>query len=91
MGLFKYILSPLYRIWFYILVALPIIVLLPILLISISREQWYPFFFKLARFWAKFILTGMGFRWKIKREQVPDSKMSYMFIANHTSMADICS
>jgi len=89
MGLFKYILSPLYRIWFYILVALPIIVLLPILLISISKEQWYPFFFKLARFWAKFILTGMGFRWKIKREQVPDSKMSYMFIANHTSMADI--
>lgn len=31
----------------------------------------------------------MGFRYKIKREQTPNYKMSYMFIANHTSMTDI--
>jgi len=79
----------LYRIWFYILVAIPIIVLFPILLISISREQWYPFFFRLARFWAKFILIGMGFVWKIEREQTPEKDKSYMFVANHTSMVDI--
>lgn len=78
-----------YRIWFYILVAIPIILLLPILLLSISREQWYPFFFKLARFWAKFILIGMGFNYKIYRQQEPNPKASYMFVANHTSMADI--
>ena len=89
MKVIKYPFWILYRIWFYVLVALPIIVLFPILLISISREQWYPFFFKLARFWAKFILYGMGFRIKIKREQIPDTKKSYMFIANHTSMTDI--
>lgn len=89
MKVIKYPFWILYRIWFYVLVALPIIVLFPILLISISREQWYPFFFKLARFWAKFILYGMGFRIKIKREQIPDKKKSYMFIANHTSMTDI--
>ncbi len=79
----------LYRIWFYVLVALPIIALFPILLISISREQWYPFFFRLARFWAKFILIGMGFIWKIEREQTPEKDESYMFVANHTSMVDI--
>ena len=89
MKVIKYPFWIFYRIWFYVLVALPIIVLFPILLISISREQWYPFFFKLARFWAKFILYGMGFLIKIKREQVPDNKKSYMFIANHTSMTDI--
>lgn len=89
MKLFKYIFWLFYRIWFYVLVALPIILLFPILLISISREQWYPFFFKLARFWAKFILIGMGFNWKVQYEQMPVSKKSYMFIANHTSMADI--
>lgn len=78
-----------YRIWFYVLVALPIIVLFPILLVSISREQWYPYFFRLARFWAKFILVGMGFIWKIEREQTPEKNKSYMFIGNHTSMVDI--
>lgn len=89
MRIFKYIFWVIYRVWFYILVALPIILLLPFLLISISREQWYPFFFKLARFWAKFILLGMGFRFVIKREQTPERRKSYMFIANHTSMTDI--
>ena len=89
MAIFKYPFWVLYRIWFYILVAIPIIVLFPLLIISISREQWYPYFFKLARFWAKFILIGMGFWYKIEREEIPDSDKSYMFIANHTSMADI--
>lgn len=89
MKLFKYIFWILYRIWFYILVALPIIVLFPILVISILKESWYPFFFKLARFWAYFILIGMGFNVKIEREQIPEASKSYMFIANHTSMADI--
>ena len=86
---FKYIFWTLYRIWFYILVALPILVMFPILLISISKESWYPFFFKIARFWAKIILIGMGFNYRIEREQTPEKDKSYMFIANHTSMADI--
>jgi 1-acyl-sn-glycerol-3-phosphate acyltransferase len=61
----------------------------PILLISILKESWYPFFFKLARIWAKIILIGMGFRWKIESNQTPEKSKSYMFIANHTSMTDI--
>jgi len=89
MIVFKYIFWVLYRIWFYILVIIPIIVLFPILIISVSREQWYPFFFRIARFWAKFILVGMGFRWKIKKRQILEKGKSYMFIANHTSMVDI--
>ena len=89
MKLIKYPFWILYRIWFYILVALPIIFLFPLLVISILKEKWYPYFFKLARFWAKFILFGMGFHWTIEREQTPEEDKSYMFIANHTSMADI--
>jgi 1-acyl-sn-glycerol-3-phosphate acyltransferase len=89
MAIIKYPFWVLYRVWFYILVALPIIVLFPILLISISREKWYSFFFKLARFWAKFILFGMGFHYKVLKDQNPSPKKSYMFIANHTSMTDI--
>lgn len=89
MKFIKYPFWILYRIWFYILVAIPIIVLFPLLIISILRESWYPFFFKLARIWAKFILIGMGFNYIIEREQTPESSKSYMFIANHTSMTDI--
>ncbi|WP_242084481.1 lysophospholipid acyltransferase family protein [Aestuariivivens sediminis] len=89
MRAFKYVFWILYRVWFYVLVALPIILLFPILLISISKESWYPFFFKLARLWARFILFGMGFKVKIRYQQKPEPGRSYMFIANHTSMADI--
>ncbi len=71
------------------LVALPILIMFPILFISILKESWYPFFFKIARFWAKIILIGMGFAYRIAREQTPKKDKSYMFIANHTSMADI--
>lgn len=87
--LLRYPLGILYRIWFYVLVALPIILLFPLLLISISKESWYPYFFKLARGWAWFILIGMGFRVSFQYRQVPEPNKSYMFIANHTSMADI--
>ncbi|WP_047549444.1 lysophospholipid acyltransferase family protein [Psychroserpens sp. Hel_I_66] len=89
MIIFRYISSTLYRIWFYILVAVPIIVLFPLLVISILKESWYPYFFKLARIWSWFILIGMGFRVKIEREEIPQKNKSYMFVANHTSMADI--
>jgi len=89
MMVFKYIFWILYRVWFYILIAIPILVAFPILLISILKESWYPFFFKLARLWAKIILVGMGFRWVIDAEQKPEKAKSYMFIANHTSMTDV--
>lgn len=89
MKVFKYIFWVFYRIWFYILVTLPIVILFPILLISILKESWYPLFFKIARLWAKIILIGMGFRYTIEREQIPEKDKSYMFIANHTSMTDI--
>ncbi len=89
MKLLKNILRFLYRIWFYILLALPIVIMFPILLISILREQWYPFYFKLARVWATIILFGMGFYPIIKREEDYKKGNSYMFVANHTSMTDV--
>jgi len=89
MKLFYYLFIILYRIWFYALVIIPIILLFPILLISVAKESWYPFFFKLARFWSTIILFGMGFYPKIKRDVSYKKEASYMFVANHTSMTDI--
>lgn len=78
-----------WRIWFYILLGLPIILMLPFLIVSILKEKWYPYFFVMARIWARFILFGMGFYYRVEREQEPEDRKSYMFVANHTSMADI--
>jgi 1-acyl-sn-glycerol-3-phosphate acyltransferase len=61
----------------------------PFLVASILKEKWYPYFFMMARIWARFILFGMGFRYTIEQDQAILQNKSYMFTANHTSMADI--
>jgi 1-acyl-sn-glycerol-3-phosphate acyltransferase len=85
----KIVLWTLYRVWFYVLMAIPIIVMFPFLFISILSEKWYPYFFVMARIWAKIILFGMGFRVQLETEEEIIEGKSYMFVANHTSMTDI--
>ena len=85
----KIIFWAVWRVWFYVLMAIPILIMLPFLIASITFESGYPYFFKMARIWAKFILFGMGFYYKINEEQELQSHKSYMFVANHTSMIDI--
>jgi 1-acyl-sn-glycerol-3-phosphate acyltransferase len=69
--------------------AIPILVFFPFLLLFTSRTKFYPQFFMIARWWAAFILYGMGFYPRIKREQKLVKGESYMLVANHTSMTDI--
>ncbi len=78
-----------WRIWFYVLMGVPIIIMSPVLILTILSEKTYPQFFILARFWAKVILFGMGFYYRIEREQKLEKGKSYMLVANHTSMTDI--
>lgn len=85
----KIIFWTLYRIWFYVLMAIPIIIMFPFLFISILKEKWYPYFFVMARIWAKVILFGMGFYPKVETEEEIIEGKSYMFVSNHTSMTDI--
>ena len=89
MKILKNIAILIYRIWYYILLFLSILILFPFLFISILREEWYPIFFKLARFWAYIILFGMGFIPIIKKGVQYKKGESYMIVANHTSMIDI--
>ena len=80
----------LYRIWFYVLVTVPILLFFPFLLLFTISEKTYPQFFWLARnLWARPILYGMGCFPKIVREQRMKRGKSYMLVANHTSMLDI--
>ena len=79
----------LWRVWFYVLMTIPILIMFPFLVLSILTESGYPYFFKMARIWARIILFGMGFYYKTDKEQTLESDKSYMLIANHTSMLDI--
>ncbi len=88
----KYIKMPfllLWRIWFYILVFVTIIVLSPILLVLTSSEKWYPHFWKVVRGFSYMLVYAMGFRLKIEREEEIEKDKSYLFCANHTSFFDI--
>ena len=89
MKLMRTIFLILYKIWFYVVIIISILLLFPFLLVSILKENWYPFFFGVARIWAKVILFGMGLIPKIKRDTQHKKGQSYMFVANHTSMTDI--
>ena len=57
----KIIFWVLWRIWFYILMAIPILLMLPFLLISIISEKGYTYFFKMARIWANLFFSEWVF------------------------------
>jgi 1-acyl-sn-glycerol-3-phosphate acyltransferase len=80
----------LYRVWFYTLVTIPILLFFPVLVLLTLSEKTYPQFFWLARnIWASAILYGMGCFPKIRYEEKLVKGGSYVLIANHTSMLDI--
>jgi 1-acyl-sn-glycerol-3-phosphate acyltransferase len=89
MKLLKQIFATFYRIWFFLIVAVATLLLFPFLVVSILKHSWYPFFFKVARAWSAIIIYGIGCYPIIKRDVYYEKGKSYMFVANHASMADI--
>jgi len=79
----------LWKVWFNLLVLLVIAILSPLLIISLSTDKFYRFFFILARVWAYAVFYGTGFRKSIVTKQSFNLNQSYMLTANHTSMMDI--
>ena len=71
------------------MMLIPILIMFPFLVASILTESGYPYFFKMSRIWAKCVLFGTGFYYKVERFEKLDKHKSYMFVANHTSMTDI--
>jgi len=89
MMLLKKIAWFLWKVWFYTLILIVILILSPFLVLSLSTDKFYRFFFVLARIWAHCVFYGMGFKKKVIVKQHFDPKKSYMLTANHTSMMDI--
>lgn len=84
----KYPFILIWRLWFYILIFATVVGLSPILMVVTSHEKYYPYFYRLAHYWGKFIVFAMGFRIKILRKNTLIPHQSYMFSPNHTSLID---
>lgn len=78
----------LWRMWFYILLLITILAMIPFLLILTTDEKYYPTFWKMIRIWAKILVYGMGFRLKISADQQIEKNRSYLFCPNHSSLLD---
>ena len=78
-----------WRIWFYLLILIATLVLLPFLLISTAKEKFYPFFFQVAKAWSAIILYGMGFYPKFINRENFNKASQFILMANHSSMIDI--
>lgn len=89
MNFLKLVFWFLWKLWFYTLVLITILILSPFLIVSLSTDRFYRFFFFLARIWAYVVFYGTGFRMNVVTKQKFDSSKSYMLTANHTSMMDI--
>ncbi len=79
----------LYHIWFFVVVFISILLILPFILITSIAEKQYKYFFKWMRRWAYIILGGMGFIPKVDWRFRPKKDEQYIIIANHSSEIDI--
>ena len=85
----KKIFTRLWRIWFYLLTAVPVPFLFPFLAIALLFPKGYTFVFWVARnIWAPIILGGSGFYTKIRYAKPLPKRTSYVLVANHTSYID---
>ena len=87
----KYLKIPfllIWRIWFYILMIVTILVLSPFMLLFSFKEEQYHLFWKVARILSKVLVYGMGFRIKEQNDQITEIDKSYMFCPNHASLMD---
>ncbi|WP_459741489.1 lysophospholipid acyltransferase family protein [Polaribacter sp. OB-PA-B3] len=88
MKLFKIPLLLIWRLWFYILMFVSLLIFFPFLLIFTFKEEHYSTFWKFARLISKILIYGMGFRLDFTADQEIDTDKSYMFCPNHASLLD---
>lgn len=89
MKLLRSILLIFWRLWFYILCTIPIILIFPISPIIFIFPRGYDVIYCYARnVWAPFVLIGMGFYIKKTNFSNLIKNKPYLLVANHTSYID---
>ncbi len=85
---FRNFLRLLWRVWFVIVAAVPILIGLPVIYYSIAFDK-QKLFTWLKHAWGSWVLFWMGFRVKADNQATIDPHQSYVIIGNHTSVMDI--
>ncbi len=89
MKVFKYIFSPIWKLWFVLCFAIPFLVLFPLFYFGLVTKR-FDFVFKLKRLWARFICYGSllfpEITYQSKKRKQPKP---CVFVSNHTSYLDI--
>ncbi len=88
MKFIKNILRLLWRTWFIIIAALPVIVFAPVIYVSIAFDM-QKLFTWIKHLWGSWVLFWLGFRVEADQQAKINPKKSYIIIGNHTSMMDI--
>ena len=81
--------SAIYHLWYYLVVFMSILVILPFIYITSLKADTYNNFFWWARRWAMLVLMGMGYYWRVKRLGKTQKDRPYIIIGNHASELDI--
>lgn len=90
MNTIKEIITVLWKCWFLFLSTFLILTIGIFWTFPLSfSAKTFPLAYKGIRFWAILLFYGSGFRLKFEGNLKLDSKKSYMFISNHTSLVDI--
>src|SRR5210317_196324 len=83
------VLLVLWRIWFYLLGAVPVVLFFIPLSLFLILPNGYRYVYWVARnIWAPFVLFGMGF-WVKRLNRFPPEGISMVLVANHSSYMDI--
>jgi len=80
----------LWRVWFYFISSILVVVMFPLLaFLLIFPDGYRPFFWIARNVWSRLVLFGMGFKIKKVFKTNLDPEMSYLLVANHSSYIDI--
>jgi 1-acyl-sn-glycerol-3-phosphate acyltransferase len=89
MQLIKYILSPIWKTWFFLCFAIPFLILFPAFYFGLKTKK-FDFVFRLKRIWAIIISRGAflfpKIKYQTKKYHLPKP---CIIVSNHTSYLDI--
>jgi 1-acyl-sn-glycerol-3-phosphate acyltransferase len=89
MKIFRFIFSPLWKLWLALWFVIPFLILFPLFYVALVTKR-FDFVFKLKRFWARIICFGSFLypliTYKIKKYNLP---RPCIIVPNHTSYLDI--
>jgi len=78
-----------FHIYYFLVIALVIILISPFIIHTSNKNHRYAAFFRWSRIWARWVLRLTGFYRQIKKDYFLEKDQQYIICANHASEIDI--